>query len=135
WRRGQQRDSVRRVEIVPDPLRHDDDHPRGQLQGLRAVRGHQAHRRGAVDDLHQFVAALMALPWSATREFGGEDAAVAILGELRERPFPFGFSRRRRSPLQHLELGELVLDILDSDHASRSTSLWIEVTAWSDADA
>src|SRR5439155_8477364 len=102
-------------------------------QGLRPVRGHQVHRRGAIDDLHQLVAAPVALPWSAAGEFGGEDAAVAVLGELREGPFPFGFSRGRRSPVQHVELGELALDIHDRDHASPSTCLWIVLTVWPDA--
>src|SRR5712691_2674700 len=76
-RRGAQHGHpLRRVESVPMPLRHDDDHPRRQLEGLRSVLGHDGERRGALQDLDELIALLVALPWTLSREAPGEDAPV-----------------------------------------------------------
>src|SRR5512132_1881256 len=55
---------LRGVETMPRPLRHDDDHPRSQLEGLRSAGSHDSERRGSVQDLDELIALLMALPWT-----------------------------------------------------------------------
>ena len=62
WGRGHQAHPVRRLQTVPCSLRDDGHHPRLERKRLRPVRGHDVQRRGAVDDLHDFVAVRVALP-------------------------------------------------------------------------
>src|SRR3989442_11082732 len=56
WRRGHQAYAPRRVEAVPRPLRHDDDHPGAHRIGFRTVLRHGVERRRTVDDLHELIA-------------------------------------------------------------------------------
>ena len=81
--------------------------------GLRPVLGHDVKRRGTVDDLHDLVAVGVALPWAFAGEFGEVDGAVAVRRQSRKGARPIGFRCLRGASAQHLELGELGIEIED----------------------
>jgi hypothetical protein len=54
-------DAIQRAEAVPGSLGHDDHRACAHRKGRRTVRRDDVKRRGAVDDLHQLVAAAGAL--------------------------------------------------------------------------
>ena len=76
------------------------------------------HSAGAVDDQHDLVAVGVAFPWPFAGEFGEVDGAVAIWRQSRKGPRPIGFRGFRGASAQHLELGELGIEIQDREHIS-----------------
>ena len=53
--------AVRRLELMPNILRHYSQHARGERQGLPALGRHQVQRRRPIHDMHDLVALRMPL--------------------------------------------------------------------------
>ena len=108
---------------MPRSLRDDHHHPRLERVGLPPVVGHDVERRGAVDDLHDLVAVRVPFPGSFAGKFGGVDGAVAVGRQPREGALAVGFRGLRGASAQHLELGELGVEIKDGEHISLRSAM------------
>src|SRR5262245_14333902 len=117
-RRGHQAYPLTRVEAVPRPLRHDDDHSGAHRVGFRTIVRHGVECCRAVDDLHELVAVGMAFPRSVAGKFRAEDIAVAKRGQRREGStrLSLDLGHLRSAPAQQRQFVELGLEIQNRDH-------------------
>ena len=80
---------------MPAALGHDGQHAGGHLQDFRPVQRQDCQLCFALEDLHQLIAFLMALPGRVAHEAAGKNAAVAEAGQGGKSGAGFFFRRRR----------------------------------------
>ena len=94
--------SNRRLQEMPASLRDHDHHACRHLERLRfcCIVSDESQRRGAIQDIHDFVTVLMAFPLTFARKAPPEDAAITVRRHGGERRTFFSVSRVFPPPLQ-----------------------------------